>query len=345
MTDPITLLGMLWLCLNLNAPPQQLVLTPKGGAATLETLFFSRGHEHLFFQDTGGETFMWNLKSGDVRRYDTERQLLLTGFGERLLFIRDDQVQLLKAGKEESAFELSLVDTLSGLQSATLSPYSILLAVVDESAVSIYNVRNGQRRHHFVLNERSVGQIGFSPDGRYLAVSLCSGQVITWETNNWQTTSIWTSIKAEAPRFAWHPTTPVIVCTEGDNLFFHDIENDLEWTLRKATSSDIQQVAIHPTYDQLATLQKDNQILLHHYRTGETMHTIDLDIESSEHLVFSSDGRLLVVAGEESIQIYEAATARQLVGTTLSALREQAESAVLEQHAQTSVDIGSSIED
>lgn len=341
---------VLFLCLALSsthlpAQPNDSLLVPRGEELSLENVFFAREHEQLYLQDSHGVTYLWNLEAGTINRYQTKQKVLLTGLGARLVFVREVLVEMIKEGQLEHSFELQMPDSLSAIQQATLSPFSILLAVVQEDAVTVYNIRNGKRRHHFVLNGQSVGQVAFSPNGKYLAVSLYSGQVITWETKTWQPVDIWTSTRTEPPRLAWHPTTPVLLCAERSNLFFRDVANDLEWRLREETGQVIQKVAVHPIFDQLATLVGGSQLRLHHYRTGEKMHSVDLDMEQGEYLSFSADGRLFAVADKESVHIYDAATAKQIVSTTLHALRQQANRQLVDQRAAQAADLASQPEE
>lgn len=327
MKTTIYHLLLLWIALALNTT----VVAQNGW----QQLSFSQDGSRIYLLTQDGSALEWSLKEGKVKPLFGEIKGLFPGLGDRLTIIGTQQAHLWKAEQLEHSFPLHAEPVANGQRITAVSPFVIMMAVADADQLLIYNARTGDKLQLLQLDGRKIGDLLFSSDGKYLAAGLQSGQIIVWQTKNWMPVTVRTAFAPQTPKLTWHPNSNVLARTEGNNVSFIDIDNNIEWSLHKPLPSAAREIAIHPYFDQMAVALADGKIHLIHFRTGDLMKTIDSGDNSCRGLTYSPNGEWLGAIGQEGFYLFEARTGAERLSTTLTALRQQVSTSVVSQSAQT----------
>lgn len=317
---------LLWVCLALSP-----TLTAQTG---WQHLSFSHDDSRIYLLTQDGIALEWSLNNGKVKPLFGDVKGIFPGSGDRLTIVGTEQVHLWKSEALEKSFDLNVLPAGPHSRVATVSPFVILLAVADGDQVLIYNARTGDKLQLFSLDGRKVGSLLFSTDGKYLAAGLQTGQIIVWNTKTWMPAAVRTALEARTPKLTWHPNTNVLARTEGTNIRFIDIDNDVEWSLHKPLPASALEVAIHPISDQMAVAMDNGKIHLMHFRTGDVMKVIDNGDQTCRGLAYSPNGEWLGAIGQEGFYLFEARSGNERLTTTCKALLQQINPSVVAQSAQ-----------
>lgn len=240
--------------------------------------------------------------------------------GHRLASIGDDGTA--KIWDADSGEQLLVLDNESGELSSSVafSPDGKILATGWVTQTILWDAHNGEKL--FTLASQSVytttgydlrvGQISFSPDGKYLAVANMDGVSKIWEVN--------TSTEISSLGEGVLPTKAIAYNSDGRLLATGGDEglvkiwdaNSGEEIFTLPLGGVIHAVAFSPNEPRLAAASEDGSVKVWDATTGEELLSLPR-LSGIWDFAFLSDGRL-VTAGQDGVtRVWDSVTGQELL--------------------------------
>ena len=173
----------------------------------------------------------------------------------------------------------------------------------------IWDAKTGQQRS--VLQGFSqVSDAAFSPDGRYVATASWDNTLRIWNADSGEQVSQ-SLLSSPVHRVVYHPRGDRIVggCFDGQVVVL-DVAGGQVPVALPGHSKLILSIAIHPDGDRLVSVEQGARARLWSLR-DQTSQIVELPFRMGTSAAFSSDGRLLAIAGE-GIVLFDVDSARAI---------------------------------
>ncbi|MEU0248652.1 helix-turn-helix domain-containing protein [Streptomyces sp. NPDC006235] len=281
-----------------------------------------------------GRTLAANSRDGKVRIWRLpEGQLLHTfaGYdsGEVVLFSPDGRTLAVTAVPAADVM-VALLDPVTGRKLRTFtipdgavrgmafSPDGRTVAAASASAVRVWDVATGRRRHSFTdLDPQAVA---FGPDGRTFAAVSGNGAVRVWDVATGRTrTAHDDQIEGAAVDFSPDGRTYAAVRTEG-SVQLREVATGIVRRTIRGSASELDGVAFAPDGRTLAIPGRGDTVRLWDTASGAALATVTAghNGRGAMDVALSADGRTLVTSnnGDPVVRIHRPAVDRPQ--TTLS---------------------------
>lgn len=174
-------------------------------------------------------------------------------------------------------------------RSVSFSPDDRLVATVSkEGAVMVWDVQTKGLIHAWSANAETLG-LKFSPDGKYLAVSVRHSGLQFWRTTDWTLHRV---IPVTVYSFSFSADGQWLAAdTDKDRIGIWDMTNG---TVFRTIDAHTYQATLSPDGRQLATTTYDDQINIWDVSTGRVLRTIGTHARGE--LLYSNDGQYLLAS-------------------------------------------------
>lgn len=300
----------------------------RGHADYVNYLAFSHDGKLLASASQDKTIALWNPITGRVLRTMTRHNAPV-----RVVLFSEDDRQLISIGDDRT---IRFWRTADGIQirqiqgdlagptyTIAVSPSGSLVAAAQDNEIQILNLADGKLVRTLTGHQALVTDLEFSPDGKILASSSCAvellpdqgcpqGEIRFWDLSSGQLISIWGKGHGEL-------VVDIAFSPDGKFLAAVDISEDaVLWRVDDATEvwrlSDSSRPVVFSPDGQCLALGSlgrwsEGGIAIRRVTDGEA--TIILK-DYGTSAVFSSDGRILIVASSDYIRFWDIATGKLL---------------------------------
>jgi Tol biopolymer transport system component len=198
------------------------------------------------------------------------------------------------------------------LKLTTVLPTSTQTPMATEpQAISAETVAQLEKVAAFDLPDSLIDTVAFLPDGRTLITGDRNGEVLMWERETWEKTPYLPARSNSPGSLALSPDGDIFVTVYGDDGVVTGRDRAGQELFAFSYGAPVYDMAISPQGEYLAMGGLKASVLIFDLETGQAMADLVSDHEYSSNLVFSRDGKSLVVCYERPenvIKIWDTVT-------------------------------------
>jgi WD40 repeat protein len=300
-----------------------------GHQSEINSVVFSPDGKDLAAGDEDTTIRLWNLASA-------QRALVLNGSREiraNLLAFSPDGRDIAVAGSDDEPSQLSgslllwelggpvprgevLASHMSYLSSFAFSPDGSTVAVNENGAIRLWNVKQHSWSGELVSATAGYNSVVFSPDGKTVAASGYSGGIDLWNSYSQR-------LLAELPQHGAFEATTMAFSPDGRTLVLAGGSGQIQlWDVDKrrisaefeAGRASIETIAFSPDGRLFATGGEDGAIRFWNSSTHDPVGSpLVADASEINSIAFSPDGKLLAAGGADGdTRLWDVAGRRQL---------------------------------
>lgn len=177
----------------------------------------------------------------------------------------------------------------------------IIASILDPQSVILWNVKKNEMSNLLEGHSDRIAEISFSPDGKYLASASYDKNVI-----------LWNAVTGDQVRtLIGHDAEVTSISFSYDGNFLASASNDSRVMLWDASNGEqlrtlqenapISRIAFSPKGPFLAAAGTNGKIHVWNILSDAIVAELECKVENIHSLIFSADGNLMAVSGENSI--------------------------------------------
>ncbi len=296
--------------------------TLEGHSIAVESIAFSLDDKSLFSGGDEGAIIKWDVTTGKVQKLFSQIKsssitklgvttLAISADGKTLAVTSGPQFHLLDlaSGSEPRANKLTVIGSL------LLSP-DLKYAASMSDIITLYDPASGEEVRKLLpqtTEPEPITAVSFSPDVRNLAGVTKQG-IKVWDLGTGRVVRTLRGTFSYGNTVKYSPDSKLIACgCDQDGRDVLKIWDATTGVLQHSLENQGKVFAFSPDSKRLATLESLEAINLFEVGTGKQISIIKyVGFASVTALAFSHDGKLLALASEHGIKLFDVASGKEL---------------------------------